>query len=282
MKNFKIFSTLILVLGLFACEKEQVNNLDPEKFLQNDVADTVGAYGEYHPDYTSNNDFLNSKSSHEIPNFRVYNSQDELLNDCPNFTHLFSKVSFTPSYGYYGFNFTYVQFVFESQNFEETMLIEVRNSNGETTYLDEIIIKNTTYYGLSSDVPMNIIVARYKSPTTQSTFNITTRASISCDFVPAIIDTDGDGIPDDVDPEPNSNNETTIVIDGCDSGIDNFEFGDGFTLSDKIDELEAGDYKNHGEYVKTTAKYLTGLVKAMLITNEQKDTIMSCVGSSSI
>jgi len=47
-------------------------------------------------------------------------------------------------------------------------------------------------------------------------------------------DTDGDGIPDDTDPCPDSDLADTIVIDGIDSGVVNDLLEDGCSISDLI------------------------------------------------
>ena len=51
-----------------------------------------------------------------------------------------------------------------------------------------------------------------------------------------IEDTDGDGIPDDEDDCPFSDLSETVVIDGCDSGVQNVLFDDGCTISDLISQ----------------------------------------------
>ena len=48
-----------------------------------------------------------------------------------------------------------------------------------------------------------------------------------------ILDTDGDEVPAD-DTCPNSDLNPNVVIDGCDSGVDNYLLNDGCTILDRI------------------------------------------------
>lgn len=61
---------------------------------------------------------------------------------------------------------------------------------------------------------------------------------------PAVLDSDGDGIPDDEDACSDSDLSATVVIDSCDSGVENQLFDDGCTISDLIEEC-ADDVSNH-------------------------------------
>jgi len=96
-------------------------------------------------------------------------------------------------------------------------------------------------------------------------------------------DDDNDGCLDVNDPIQFSNMETTINIDGCDYGVTNYMTLDcGITMSDLIDELENGEYKNHGQFVRAMAK-LTGMWEDQgILTLEEKDLVMMCAGESSI
>lgn len=96
-------------------------------------------------------------------------------------------------------------------------------------------------------------------------------------------DSDGDGCCDVDDPIINSNMETTIVIDGCDYGVKNYMTSNcGVTMSDMIDELEGGTYRNHGAFVRAMANLVEGWYLEGLLTLEEKDLIMMCAGESSI
>ena len=72
-----------------------------------------------------------------------------------------------------------------------------------------------------------------------------------------VLDTDGDddGIPDNDDACPTSDLSDTVVIEGCDSGVENTllvegaAFGNGCTITDLILDI-AADAPNHGQFVR--------------------------------
>jgi hypothetical protein len=92
-------------------------------------------------------------------------------------------------------------------------------------------------------------------------------------------DTDGDGIPDDVDVCPDTDLRPTVVIEGCNSGVSNPLSSDGCTISDKIAEL-ASDPANHGHFTSAVAHYTDDLKNDGLITGQEKGAIQSCAGQS--
>jgi hypothetical protein len=94
-------------------------------------------------------------------------------------------------------------------------------------------------------------------------------------------DTDGDGIPDDEDACPFSDLSNTVVIDGCDSGVDNVLFDDGCTILDLIWQC-AEDAKNHGQFVSTVAHVLKDLKKDGTISGEEKGAIQICAEGADI
>ena len=65
-------------------------------------------------------------------------------------------------------------------------------------------------------------------------------------------DADGDGILDCNDACPNSDTTPTIVIDGCDTGVENHLIDGGCTISDIIAEC-AAEGTNHGQFVNCVA-----------------------------
>ena len=94
-------------------------------------------------------------------------------------------------------------------------------------------------------------------------------------------DSDGDGVPDDEDECPDSDLNTTIVIDDCDTGVENQMLDDGCTMADLIMQC-AEDAVNHGAFVRCVS-HLTNLWKCQgVINGGEKGAIMSCAGSSSI
>jgi hypothetical protein len=88
-------------------------------------------------------------------------------------------------------------------------------------------------------------------------------------------------VPDDEDRCPESNLSETIVIDGCDSGVENTFFGDGCTMSDLIEEL-ADNAENHGQFVSSVSHLTNGWKKEKLIRGKEKGAIMKCAAKAKI
>lgn len=72
---------------------------------------------------------------------------------------------------------------------------------------------------------------------------------------------------------------TTIVIDGVDTRIDDFQY-QGKLVSKHLDDCAAAA-RNHGDYVSCVAKLTNALVKAGLLTGKQKGIIMDAAAMSS-
>jgi hypothetical protein len=99
---------------------------------------------------------------------------------------------------------------------------------------------------------------------------------------PPVTDTDGDGVPDDVDECPNTDlSATTVVIDGVDTGISNTSVNAvGCTLADLINEIVdmcAATAKNHGKFVSCVSHETNILKRAKTISGKQKGKIQSIV-----
>jgi hypothetical protein len=94
-------------------------------------------------------------------------------------------------------------------------------------------------------------------------------------------DADNDGAATGADCDDTSDFGATVVIGGCDSGVTNFFFTDGCTLSDKIQALGAGA-SNHGQFVSGVSHLTNALKKAGLINGNQKSAIQSCAAGASI
>lgn len=94
-------------------------------------------------------------------------------------------------------------------------------------------------------------------------------------------DADLDGVADGTDCSPNSDLRPTVNIESCDSGVPNTLFSNGCTISDLISQI-AANARNHGQFVSGVARLTNALVNNGLITQAQKDAIMSCAGSSSL
>ncbi len=83
------------------------------------------------------------------------------------------------------------------------------------------------------------------------------------------IDQDGDGIPDYDDACLNSYLSPTVIIDGCDTGVNNLLDANGCTIIDHIVECAAGA-SNHGDFVSCVANLTNNLKKEGIITGQEK------------
>ncbi|MCH4821870.1 thrombospondin type 3 repeat-containing protein [Gramella lutea] len=92
-------------------------------------------------------------------------------------------------------------------------------------------------------------------------------------------DDDNDGVLDDDDDFDNSDLSETFVIDDCDSGVENRIITNGGTIKDFINEIRENSTSN-GEFSRNSTKLLNDWKKAGLITGEEKDVIMSCIGGA--
>lgn len=104
-------------------------------------------------------------------------------------------------------------------------------------------------------------------------------------FGTCVLDSDGDGCLDSDDAVVASNMEEFVVIAGCSNGVLNkMTSGEpcGTMMSDMIDVLEAGTYKNHGEFTKLVGQLTETWMNGGLITQEEKELIVLCAGESSI
>lgn len=74
---------------------------------------------------------------------------------------------------------------------------------------------------------------------------------------------------------------STVVIDGCDSGVPNLALPGGGTILTLIEQCAAGA-GNHGQFVSCVAHAMNALKKAGLISGSQKGAIQSCAGQADI
>jgi DNA-binding beta-propeller fold protein YncE len=74
---------------------------------------------------------------------------------------------------------------------------------------------------------------------------------------------------------------TTIIIDDCDSGIENQVLDDGYTMASKIAECAYGA-ETHGGFVSCVDKLTNNWKKAKLIKAKEKNKIKDCAAQSSI
>jgi hypothetical protein len=94
-------------------------------------------------------------------------------------------------------------------------------------------------------------------------------------------DSDGDGIPDYVDGCPDSDLSETVVIDGCNSGVENVLLEDGCTILDLIWQC-AEDTKNPRQFNSRVSHLLKDLEKDGTISGEEKGAIQNCAESADI
>jgi hypothetical protein len=107
---------------------------------------------------------------------------------------------------------------------------------------------------------------------------------INGDLVNVPTDDDGDGVNNPDDACPNTNLEDAVSVFGVNSGVENFVFGNGCSLSDIVtaELAECADSGNHGKFVSCTAHRLNGLRAANVITNKEKGALQSAAGQSDV
>jgi len=80
---------------------------------------------------------------------------------------------------------------------------------------------------------------------------------------------------------PDSDTSPTVVIDGCDSGVDNYPLGDGCTVSDRIGDC-AEAAVNHGEFVRCVNDIGDDLVDAGLVSGRDRGAIQRCAAGADL
>ena len=93
---------------------------------------------------------------------------------------------------------------------------------------------------------------------------------IAVHIEPAVLDGDGDGVPDDIDQCPNTPAGALVDPEGC-----------------SIEQLvpcsgpaNGGAWTNHGQYVSLVGKSAEAFLSEGLITQEQKDAIVEAAAQS--
>ena len=94
-------------------------------------------------------------------------------------------------------------------------------------------------------------------------------------------DEDGDGVINGIDQCEDSITDATIIIDGCDSGVENSISGDGCSISDLIADI-ADNASNHGKFVSGVAHLLNDLKKSGLISGKEKGAVQKCAAKADI
>jgi len=95
------------------------------------------------------------------------------------------------------------------------------------------------------------------------------------------MDSDGDGVPDDMDDCPDSDLSETVIIDEIDTRVENFLFDTGCTISDLIEDL-ADEALTHGDFVSGIAAFTNSLKKMGEITGKEKGVIQSAAAQADI
>ncbi len=95
------------------------------------------------------------------------------------------------------------------------------------------------------------------------------------------LDSDDDGVPDSEDECDDSDLGSTIVVDGCDSGVANHLFHDGCTMTDRIAAC-AEDARNHGAFVRCVAHLDTEWLRDKFITSRDHGPIQRCAAHASL
>jgi hypothetical protein len=104
---------------------------------------------------------------------------------------------------------------------------------------------------------------------------------IATAYVLVIQDSDHDGIPDEEEEFcPASNCEATVIIDECDTTVDNQPFDDGCTMSDCI--AECANKKNHGRFVFCVTRLTLQWRKAKLLTFRNMGSIIRCAARADL
>lgn len=88
-------------------------------------------------------------------------------------------------------------------------------------------------------------------------------------------DTDGDGTGDNADAFDNSNSGPVLVVVACNTGVANWEIGNGTWANDLIAAAYASA-ANHGKFVSAVTDLSNGWKKAGLITGREHGAIVSC------
>jgi hypothetical protein len=92
-------------------------------------------------------------------------------------------------------------------------------------------------------------------------------------------DSDDDGVPDDEDECEVSNLESTIIIDECDSNVENTLFANGCSISDLVGNCAQGS-KNHGQFVSCVSTLTNELKKDDVLSGQQKGMIQNCAAKA--
>jgi len=128
------------------------------------------------------------------------------------------------------------------------------------------------FWGVVADEPITMLVLG-------TTANVVVLDNVA--FGNPIVDTDGDGYPDDEDGCPESDLSNTVVIDGCDSGVANLLLASGCTISDLIADCAAAS-DNHGQFVSCVSQLTNDLKREGLISGREKGALQRCAARADV
>jgi len=74
---------------------------------------------------------------------------------------------------------------------------------------------------------------------------------------------------------------TYVVVDGCNSAVENIIFADGCSIADDIAAF-ADEARNHGAFARNVSRYLNSLVSDGILTGMQKGAIQACVAQADL
>jgi hypothetical protein len=109
----------------------------------------------------------------------------------------------------------------------------------------------------------------------------TVEATIEVEGPGCRADTDDDGLPDDQDACPTSDVSSTVVLDGCRTGVDNVLDGEGCTIADRLDDCAAGA-RNHLHYVACVTTRALRFKAQGLTTLKDKVKLVVCAAKADI
>jgi len=94
-------------------------------------------------------------------------------------------------------------------------------------------------------------------------------------------DSDRDTLADGEDVCPVSDMSEIVIIGDCNSGVQNFWFGIGCTISDAI-ALCAAEAENHGQFVSCVSLLTDFMIEEAIITGREKGSIQRCAAKAAI
>jgi hypothetical protein len=95
-------------------------------------------------------------------------------------------------------------------------------------------------------------------------------------------DDDNDGVNDDVDAVPTSIMGGSLVIQGCNTGVENRVMPDGTTLMDAVGAMTAAYVGNHGGFVTAVTQAANQWKDAGIISGREKGAITACAAQSDV